>query len=73
MPKIAWRASHPGKPLTSVGEWHNRRLISGDDDIAGQIRALKEQPGGNYVTALQPITVVAYIEVQRQGGGPVHS
>ncbi|MEV5012643.1 hypothetical protein [Streptomyces sp. NPDC055692] len=48
MPKIAWRASHRVRPLISVGKWHTSRPISGDD-IAG---ALKEQPGGNCVTAL---------------------
>ncbi|MFB7740181.1 hypothetical protein ACFC08_38900 [Streptomyces sp. NPDC056112] len=32
----------------AAGKWHTSRPISGDD-IAG---ALKEQPGGNCVTAL---------------------
>ncbi|GED90655.1 hypothetical protein ACIQCF_38530 [Streptomyces sp. NPDC088353] len=47
------------RPLTSVGKWYNSRPIDGDD-IAG---ALKKQPGGNCVTALQTVAVVAYIEV----------
>ncbi|MFJ6564735.1 hypothetical protein ACIQMV_33775 [Streptomyces sp. NPDC091412] len=59
MPKIAWRASHPSAPPYSIAKWYNSRPIDGDD-IAG---ALKEQPGGNCVTALQTVAVVAYIEV----------
>ncbi|MFD5872144.1 dihydrofolate reductase family protein [Streptomyces sp. NPDC060322] len=45
--------------LTEVGQWKGSHLVTGDD-IAGQIRALKQQPGGT-INVGGSITLVQWL------------
>ncbi|CAL9625225.1 putative protein YyaP (plasmid) [Streptomyces sp. enrichment culture] len=63
VPTADWMNSSPKyvvpSSLTGVGEWHNSHLITGDD-IAGRIRALKQQPGGT-LNAGGSITLIQWL------------
>ncbi|MFG3350147.1 dihydrofolate reductase family protein [Streptomyces sp. NPDC048018] len=63
VPTADWLNAAPkyvvSSTLTEVGQWQNSRLITGDD-IAGQIRALKQQSGGN-INVGGSITLVQWL------------
>ncbi|PKW00263.1 Dihydrofolate reductase [Streptomyces sp. 1222.5] len=63
VPTAEWMNSSPkyvvSSSLTSVEEWKNSRLVTGDD-VDGQIRALKEQPGGT-INVGGSITLVQWL------------
>lgn len=63
VPTAGWMNASPkyvvSSTLTEVGEWQGSHLITGDD-IAGQIRALKQQPGGN-INVGGSITLVQWL------------
>ncbi|MFJ3819227.1 dihydrofolate reductase family protein [Streptomyces sp. NPDC090056] len=63
IPTADWLNAAPkyvaSSTLTGIGQWQGSRLITGDD-IAGQIRALKQQPGGN-INVGGSITLVQWL------------
>ncbi|WDG27598.1 dihydrofolate reductase family protein [Streptomyces sp. CA-278952] len=63
VPTADWLNAAPkyvvSSTLTEVGQWQGSHLITGAD-IAGQIQALKQQPGGN-INVGGSITLVQWL------------
>lgn len=63
VPTADWMNSSPkyvvSSTLTGVEEWKNSNLVTGED-ITGQLRALKEQPGGT-INVGGSITLVQWL------------
>ncbi|MET9370680.1 dihydrofolate reductase family protein [Streptomyces griseoflavus] len=63
VPTAGWMNAAPkyvvSSTLTEAGDWQGSHLITGDD-VAGQIRALKQRPGGN-INVGGSITLVQWL------------